>query len=128
MTTQRKMKLDRQDWVDLYDLLDNLSIDEVQFKLSALAAKYAPEVLGKGYEVKFNVRQYYDELTITLDVYRPETDAEVAKREAKAKKARDTARQRREAEKEKARAKLYKKEADERAEYERLREKFGDLP
>ena len=125
MATERKMKLDRQDWVDIYDLLDGNSIEETSLKLSALADKYAPEVMGKGYTVEFNINHYYDDFSVTLDVYRPETDDEVAKREAKAKRARETAKKKREAEKEKAREKLYKQEADERAEYERLREKYG---
>lgn len=124
--TQRKMKLDRQDSVSIFDLLDGRSIDEVQLELAALAAKYEREILGLGYEVKFNVYHYYDEFALTIDVHRPETDEELRKREAKAKKARDAAKLKREAEKEKAREKLYRQEADERAEYLRLKEKFGD--
>lgn len=121
MGKERKRVLDRSFDVSLYDIFDGRQIDEVFAELHALDSKVD---YGRGYTAKFRVESGYEYTDVYMDVYRDETDKEYDARMLREAKAKEKAQKARETKKEKARQELYRKEADERAEYERLRAKF----
>ena len=121
MGRERKRVLDRSFEVSLFDLFDGTQIDEVIAELRALDSRVD---YGRGYDAKFRIESGYEYTEVSMDVYRDETDKEYEARMLREEKAREKARKAREAKQEKARKELYQKEADERAEYERLRAKF----
>ena len=121
MGRERKRVLDRSFEVSLYDVFDGSQIDQVIAELRALDSRVD---YGRGYDAKFRVEVGYEYTEVYMDVYRDETDKEYEARMLREEKAREKARKAREAKQEKARKELYQKEADERAEYERLRTKF----
>lgn len=125
MSKDRKRVLDRKEYVSLFDLLDGKEFFDVKEGLDRLEQQVD---FGSGEEAKFVVEPYgYDGgVELYLEVYRDETDAEYNKRMEKEAKAKEKARLAREKKKEKARQVLMESEAAERAEYERLREKFGE--
>lgn len=110
--------------IDLRDLLDGETLDSVQTKLSAMMHEYEQERVDLDKEFRFSVEQHYDDLSVYLNKYRWETDAEFEKRRERSRRAREAAAKKREAEKEKARQKLFDTEQAERAEFERLKRKF----
>lgn len=121
MGKERKRVLDRSFDVSLYDIFDGRQIDEVLAELHALDSKVD---YGRGYTAKFRVETGYEYTDVYMDVYRDETNKEYDARMLREAKAKEKAQKARETKKEKARQELYRKEADERAEYERLRAKF----
>ena len=121
MGRERKRVLDRSFEVSLYDVFDGSQIDQVIAELRALDSRVD---YGRGYDAKFRVEVGYEYTEVYMDVYRDETDKEYEARMLREEKTREKARKAREAKQEKARKELYQKEADERAEYERLRAKF----
>ena len=121
MGRERKRVLDRSFEVRLYDVFDGTQIDQVIAELRALDSKVD---YGRGYDAKFRVEAGYEYTDVYMDVFRDETDKEYEARMLREEKAREKARKAREAKQERARKELYQKEADERAEYERLRAKF----
>lgn len=121
MSKERQLVLDRSFDVNLYSVFEGNQIDQVIAELQALDSKVD---YGRGQYAKFRVEAGYEYTDVYMDVYREETDAEYKARMLRAEKAREKARLAREKKKEKARQELYQKEADERAEYERLRAKF----
>jgi hypothetical protein len=106
---------------------DGKTIEQAKQEFDKLQAQYEKEVQDQGYELKLVTEWAYEDSDVFLEVWRPETDAEFSKREVRNKIARDKAAKKREEAKAKARAELYKKESDERAEYERLRAKFDPV-
>lgn len=126
--TERIRVLDRKVEIDLYDFFENKTIDELQHAISALATAYERDILLYDKYVNFSIERYgYDGgMDLYLKVWRLENDQEYAKRMEKLEKSAERSRKAKEAKKEAARKALFQKEADERAEYERLRAKFGD--
>jgi len=122
MGKTRKRVLDRSFDLDLNDIFDGRQIDDVIAELQALDSKVA---YGSGYTAKFRVEYGYEYTDVYMDVYRDETDKEYDARMLREAKAKEKAQKARETKLEKARQQLYQKEANERAEYERLKEKFG---
>lgn len=125
MSKERLRVVDRKEYVSLFDLLDEDDFFDVKQKLDKLEAMVD---YGRGEEAKFKVEPYgYDGgVELYLEIYRDETDAEYDKRMEKNAKAKEKARKARETKKERARAVLMESEAAERAEYERLRAKFEE--
>ena len=125
MSKERLRVVDRKEYVSLFDLLDEDAFFDVKQKLDKLEAMVD---YGRGEEAKFKVEPYgYDGgVELYLEIYRDETDAEYDKRMEKNAKAKEKARKARETKKERARAVLMESEAAERAEYERLRAKFEE--
>ncbi len=122
----KKRVLERRDAVDVIGLFDRCSFDDVLAELHSMAHCYEEEIFTYDKDVKFEIEHYgYDGgMELYVRVERWETDAEYAKRQAKEAAAKEKARRARETKEARAREVLYKKEADERAEYERLRAKF----
>jgi hypothetical protein len=122
----KKRVLDRRDQVDIVDLFDQRSLDDVIIDLQSMLHQYEEEIFTHDKEVKFETEYYgYDGgLEVYVRVDRWETDTEYHRRLAKETAAKEKARKAKETKKARAREVLYKKEADERAEYERLRAKF----
>lgn len=109
--------------ISISDLFDGKSFDEVHLALDRLEADTVDP--SKDYECRFSVYHHYDDFSVNLEVYRDESDAEYKARMAKNKLAREKAKLAQEKRKEKLRKELMAKESDERAEYERLKAKFG---
>ena len=105
------------------DLFDGKSFDEIRVALDRLENDMVDH--SKDYDYRFEVHHYYGDFSLNLSVYRDESDAEYKARMAKNKLARERAKLAREKRKEKLRKELMAKESDERAEYERLKIKFG---
>jgi outer membrane protein assembly factor BamA len=122
MGKTRKRVLDRSFDLDLNDIFDGRQIDDVIAELQALDSKVD---YGRSYDAKFRVEYGYESTSVYMDVYRDETQKEFDARMLREERAKEKARKARETKLEKARQQLYQKEADERAEYERLKEKFG---
>lgn len=125
MSKERLRVTDRSEYVDLHDLLDGNDFADVKAELDILEAKVD---YSRGQTAKFRTELYgYDGgVELYFDVFRDETDAEYNKRQAKEAAAKEKSRLARERKKAKAREVLMATEAQERAEYERLREKFGE--
>ena len=123
MSKDRQRVVDRKEYVSLFDLLDGRDFFSVKEELDRLEQQVN---YGSGEEAKFVVEPYgYDGgVELYLEVYRDETDAEYNRRLDKEAKAKEKARKARETKKERARKELMESEAAERAEYERLRAKF----
>ena len=122
MGKTRKRVLDRSFDLDLNDIFDGRQIDDVIAELQALDSKVD---YGRSCDAKFRVEYGYESTSVYMDVYRDETQKEFDARMLREERAKEKARKARETKLEKARQQLYQKEADERAEYERLKEKFG---
>lgn len=123
ITANMRMRvLDRSINLDLCELFDAQNFEQVKSNLDGLEARIN---YGVGEDVKFRVSYSYDYTDIYLDVYRDETPTEYSHRLNKEEKAKEKARLAREKRKEAARKLLMESEAAERAEYERLRAKFG---
>lgn len=123
---KRVRVIDRRDSFSVYDM-EGKSPEELVMMFSNISQSYAPEVIGKGYTVKFEVEPYgYDgAFECNFVVLRDENDKEYTARTEKERKSAEQSRKAKEAKLEAARKKLFKNEAAERAEYERLKEKFG---
>ena len=122
----KKRVLDRRDQIDIVDLFDGRSLDDVILDLQSRLHAYEEEIFTHDKEMKFEVEHYgYDGgMELYVRVQRWETDKEYDRRVAKEWAAKEKARKARETKKQRARQELFAKEADERAEYERLRAKF----
>ena len=125
MARDRLRVIDRSECVSLWELFDDRDFTDVKAELDKLESKVQ---YGQGETVNFRIEPYgYDGgVELYFDVYRDETDAEYNKRVAKEEAAKEKSRLARERKKEKARQVLMESEAAERAEYERLRAKFGE--
>lgn len=109
--------------IGISDLFDGKTFDEIRIALDRLEEDMVDP--SKDYEHRFHMLHNYDYFELNLNVYRDESDAEYKARMAKNKLAREKAKLAREKRKEKLRKELMAKESDERAEYERLKAKFG---
>ncbi len=122
MGKMRKRVLDRSFDVNLGDIFDGRQISDIIAELQALDSKVD---YGRGNDAKFRVEYGYEYTSVYMDVFRDETQKEFDARMLREERAKEKARKARETKLEKARKQLYQKEADERAEYERLKETFG---
>ena len=127
MSKKRLRVLDRKDSFSIYDM-DGKSPEELAMLFSSISQSYEPEILSHGREVKFDVESYgYDgAVECSFAVFRDENDKEYTARIEKERKAKEKSAAIKTAKKEAARKELFKTEAAERAEYERLKEKFGE--
>lgn len=127
MAQQRKRVLDRTVTIDCADLFDGKTLDEVRLELTAMADKYEREFITLGHDAKFSVDYYgYDGgFDLELQVWRDENDKEYNARLERERQASEKKKLAKERQKEKARKQLMESEAAERAEYERLKAKFG---
>lgn len=114
--------LDRWSIVDLEDLFHGNSVEQVSAKLWALESTID---YGKGEDAEFEVDSY-DPIEVFLYVFRDETDAEYQERKMREEKAQEKARKSRETKAAKARAILMAAEEQERADFERLKAKYGE--
>ena len=121
MSKEKQIVLDRSEYVSLDSMFDQCDFDEVRAYLDALE-----RILKAGETGRFRVEWSYESTDVYLDVYREETDKEFALRLLQEEKAREKKRLAKEKKLERARAALAESEELERAEYERLRAKFGD--
>ena len=110
MSKRKILDVEVNDYIDFYDVLDGKTPDQVVESMKYYQEQYA------GRDIYFDIQSYgYDGgKDLKLRERRPETDKEYEKRIAEEKK-----------EKEKVKATKALKEAKERAEYERLKKKFG---
>ena len=122
MSKEKQIVLDRSEYVSLDSMFDQCDFDEVRAYLDALE-----RILKAGETGRFRVEWSYESTDVYLDVYREETDKEFALRLLQEEKTREKKRLAKEKKLERARAALAESEEQERAEYERLRAKFGDL-
>ena len=120
MSKEKQIVLDRSEYVSLDSMFDQCDFDEVRAYLDALE-----RILKAGETGRFRVEWSYESTDVYLDVYREETDKEFALRLLQEEKAREKKRLAKEKKLERARAALAESEEQERAEYERLRAKFG---
>lgn len=126
MSKERLRVLGQVDALDIGELIDGKTIEEVLMSLQALQGKYEPMILGKGYDVRFEIDYYgYDGgFDVSLHVYRDENDKEYEARMKQEEKERERKRIAKEKKQERARKILMETEAAEKAEYERLRAKY----
>ena len=123
----KKRVLDRRDQIDIFDLFDGRSIDDVIIDLQNRLHDYEEEIFTHDKEVKFDVDHYgYDGgLELYVQVMRWETEKEYAKRTDKEKAAKEKARKARETKKARALAKALTTEAEERELLAKLQAKYG---
>lgn len=129
MSKERLRVEDRREQIYIEDLFEGQSFDSVITALSIwYRGEFEQDVLLHGYDVKFSVEYYgYDGgMELYAVVYRDENDKEYAKRMAEEAKAREKKRLAKEKKQERARKILAESEEAERAEYERLKAKFGE--
>jgi hypothetical protein len=125
MTKERLRVVDRREDVGLWGLFDDNDFTAVKTELDKLESTVQ---YGQGEVARFCIEPYgYDGgVELHLYIYRDETDAEYEARLAKEEAKKEKARLASERKKDKARQVLMESEAAERAEYERLRAKFGE--
>ena len=123
----RQRVCSKSERLDIEEIFDGRTLDDVQAEFNALAHKYEREIFEQDLEVRFEVEYYGHDGGHDVYLYssRWETDEEFKKRQAMLEAERAARRRARERVKEAARKNLYEKEADERAEFERLKAKFG---
>jgi hypothetical protein len=117
---------DRSIPIDVYELFEGMTLDDVRDNLERLHAQLEPELINQGHTTSFRTEYYgYDGgFDLYLDVFRDENDVEYGVRIARAEKAKQRKMQARLKKEEKARQTLMATEAQERAEFERLKAKF----
>lgn len=117
--------LDRRECISIFEMFEGEDFNGVKFNLDMIEKLVN---YNKGETANFVVEPYgYDgEIELYLNIFRDETDAELAKRIAAIEKEKEKARLKRQKKEEAARKVLMSTEEKERAEYERLREKFGE--
>ncbi len=122
----KKRVLDRRDHVDIVDLFDRRSLDDVIIDLQSMLHQYEEEIFTHDKEVKFETEYYgYDGgLEVYVRVDRWETDTEYHRRLAKETAAKEKARQARETKKARALATALATEQEERELFEKLKKKF----
>ena len=123
----KKRKLERREQIDVYELFDNQSLDDVVLKVHSLARKYEAEVLTYDKEVKTETEHYgYDGgMEVYAAIYRWETDEEYDKRLSQEAAAKERARKAKETKKAKALAQALTTEQEERELLAKLQEKYG---
>ncbi len=122
----KKRVLDRRDHVDIVDLFDRRSLDDVILDLQSMLHRYEEEIFTHDKEVKFETEYYgYDGgLEVYVRVDRWETDTEDHRRRDKEEAAKEKARKARETKKAKALATALATEQEERELFEKLKKKF----
>lgn len=122
----KKRVLDRRDHVDIVDLFDRRSLDDVIIDLQSMLHRYEEEIFTHDKEVKFETEYYgYDGgLEVYVRVDRWETDTEYHRRLAKETAAKEKARRARETKKARALATALATEQEERELFEKLKQKF----
>lgn len=122
----KKRVLDRNDHVDIVDLFDGRSLDDVIIDLQSMLHRYEEEIFTHDKQVKFETEHYgYDGgLELYVRVERWETDKEYAKRRDQEAAAKEKARKARETKKSRALAQALTSEAEERALLEKLKQKY----
>lgn len=122
----KKRVLDRRDPVDISDLFDGRSLDDVILDLQSMLHRYEEEIFTHDKEVKFETEYYgYDGgITLCARVMRWETDKEYNKRREREQAAKDKAAKARATKKAKALAQALTTEQEERALFEKLKKKF----
>ncbi len=122
----KKRVLDRRDHVDIVDLFDRRSLDDVILDLQSMLHRYEEEIFTHDKEVKFETEYYgYDGgLEVYVRVDRWETDTEYHRRRDKEEAAKEKARKARETKKAKALATALATEQEERELFEKLKKKF----
>ncbi len=122
----KKRVLDRRDHVDIVDLFDRRSLDDVIIDLQSMLHQYEEEIFTHDKEVKFETEYYgYDGgLEVYVRVDRWETDTEYHRRRDKEEAAKEKARKARETKKAKALATALATEQEERELFEKLKKKF----
>ena len=123
----KKRVLDRRDQVFIDDLLDGRTIDDVILDLQSMLRDYEEEIFTRDKEVRFETEYYgYDGgMNLYVRVMRWETDREYAKRSEREAAAKERARMIKETKKAKALKQALTTEQEERALFEKLKEKFG---
>lgn len=122
MSKDRKTIRDRSEQIYLSDLFDGCNFEQVKAGLDEIENSVAYK---KGHTAQFRVEWGYETTDVYLDVYREENDKEYKERLTYEEKLREKARLAREKKKERARKVLADTEEAERAEFERLKAKFG---
>ncbi len=122
----KKRVFDRNDHVDIVDLFDGRSLDDVILDLQSMLHRYEEEIFTHDKEVKFETEYYGHDggIEVYVRVDRWETDTEYHRRLAKETAAKEKARQARETKKAKALATALATEAEERELFEKLKKKF----
>lgn len=122
----KKRVLDRRDHVDIVDLFDRRSLDDVILDLQSMLHRYEEEIFTHDKEVKFETEYYGHDggIEVYVRVDRWETDTEYHRRRNKEEAAKEKARQARETKKAKALATALATEAEERELFEKLKKKF----
>lgn len=126
VTVERERVLSHKVGVSIQELFDGKDFHQVRASLQTLAEEHEKRIIDEDLRVVFEVEYFGYEGDMVLNVcfYRWETDKELEKRKANLEARKERSRLAKERAKESARKKLYKKEADERAEFERLKAKF----
>lgn len=122
MSKDRKIIRDRSEQICLSDLFDGCNFEQVKERLDEIENSVDYK---KGHNAQFRVEWGYETTDVYLDVWRDENDKEYKERLAYEEKLREKARLAREKKKERARKVLADTEEAERAEFERLKAKFG---
>lgn len=117
----------RKETVDLDIIFSDTDLDQMIAGAKKLHDKYYKAAFSKGQFVEFTTEWVgYDGGTeVVATIYRWETDAEYNARLDKEAAKEEAKRQRQEAKKARALAKALETEAEERALFEKLKEKFG---
>lgn len=117
MKKSKKRVLDRRDEVNINDLFDGRSIDDVIIILQGMLRRYEKEIFTHDKEMQFETEYcgYDGGTNLYVRVQRWETDKEYAKREAKETAAKEKARKALETKKARSLAVAVATEAEERA-------------
>ena len=123
----KKRVLDRRDRVDISDLFDGRTFDDVILDLQSMLHDYEEEIFTRDKEVKFETEYYgYDGgMELYVRVMRWENDKEYAKRLDREAAAKEKARKAKETKKAKALAQALTTEQEERELLAKLQEKYG---
>ena len=123
----KKRVLDRRDRVDISDLFDGRTFDDVILDLQSMLHDYEEEIFTHDKEVRFETEYYgYDGgMELYVRVMRWENDKEYAKRLDREAAAKEKARKAKETKKAKALAQALTTEQEERELLAKLQEKYG---
>lgn len=126
---ERRRVFERQEQIRIDDLFHGKTLEEVAEEIRSMSSGYEKEAFNQDKQIKFKVeRLTYDRgECLYLEVWRWETDAEMARRQERERAAEEKRRRRSETAKAAAALRKQKKSEKEYAEYQRLRAKFGDL-
>ncbi len=129
MTDGRILVGVQRQYIDIEDLLNGKTVDEVLEEFQTIFRRHEKEIIQYDYDVRFQVERYgYDGgMEFVIETKRWETDEEYQSRLKAEKAQQEKFKQNAKKRKAKALAKALETEADERALYKKLKSKFESV-